>query len=76
METDQKTIWQQHIQTLLDNFLDKMFQCIGFGVILAVKNLNSIFELSASQSNLKNVNRKPKKINNNHKWFDEECKIP
>jgi hypothetical protein len=39
---------------------------------LAVDNLNSIFDLSASLSNLKNSNRKPKKITNIDKWFDEE----
>ena len=74
METYQKTIRQQQIQSLLDNFLGKTFHCNSEGVNLAVENLNSIFDLSASLSNLKISNRKPKKINNNDKWFDEECK--
>ena len=43
----QKTIRQQQIQSLLDNFLDKMFHCNSEGVNLAVENLNSIFDLSA-----------------------------
>ena len=74
METYQKTITKQPIQSLLDNFLDNTFHCNSEGVNLAVENLNSIFDLSASLSNLKISNRKPKKMNNNDKWFDEECK--
>ena len=69
-----KTIGQQQIQSLLDSFLDKMFHCNSEGVNLAVENLNGIFDLSASLSNLKMSNRKPKKLNNNDKRFDEECK--
>ena len=65
METYQKTIRQQQIQSLLDNYLDKTFHCNSEGVNLAVENLNSIFDLSASLSNLKISNRNPKKINNN-----------
>ena len=74
METYQKTIRQQQMQSLLDNFLDKTFHCNSEGVNLAGENLNSIFDLSASPSNQKNSNRKPMKMNNNDKWFDEECK--
>ena len=51
-----------------------MFHCNSEGVNLAVKNLNSIFHLLASLSNQNISNRKPKKIINNDKWFDEECK--
>ena len=74
VETSKKTNSQQHIQSLLDNFLDKMFHCNSEGVNLAVENLNSIFDLSASLSNLNISSRQPKKIKNNDKWFDEECK--
>ena len=74
METYQKTNRQQQIQSLLDNFLGKKFRCNIEGVNLAVENLNSIFDLSASLSNLKISNRKTKKMNNNDKWFDEERK--
>ena len=52
VEIYQKTIKQQRIQILLDNFLYKMFHCNSEGVNLAVENLNSIFDLSASLSNL------------------------
>ena len=51
-----------------------MFYYNSDGVNLVVENLNSIFDLSASLSNLKMSNRQPKKINSNGKWFDEECK--
>ena len=68
-ETERETIRQQQIQSLLDNFLGKTFRCNSEGVNLAVENLNSIFDLSASLSNLKISNRKPKKMNN-----DEERK--
>ena len=66
METYQKTIRQQQIQSLLDNFLHKTFHCNVEGVNLAAERLNSLFDLSASLSNLK--------MNNNDKCFDEECK--
>jgi hypothetical protein len=71
VETYQKTIRQQQIQSLLDNFLDKTFHCNIESVNLAVDNLNSIFDLSASLSNLKISSRKSKKMNNKDKWFDE-----
>ena len=51
---------------------DKTFHCNSEGV--NVENLNSIFDISASLSNLKISNRKPKKMNNNDKQFNEECK--
>ena len=51
-----------------------MFHCNSEGVNSAVENLNSIFDLSASLSNLKMSSRKPQKINNNDIWFDEELK--
>ena len=38
---------------ILDNFLDKTFHCNSEGVNLAVEHLNSISNLSASLSNLK-----------------------
>jgi hypothetical protein len=41
---------------------------------LTVENLNSVFDLSASLSNLKMSSIQPKKINNNGKWFDKVCK--
>ena len=41
---------------------------------MAVENLNSMFDLSASLSNPKYSSRQPNKINNNDRWFDEECK--
>jgi hypothetical protein len=50
-EIHHKTIGQQQIKSLLDNFLDKMFHCNSEGVNLAVKNLNSIFDLSVFLSN-------------------------
>jgi hypothetical protein len=53
---------QQQIQYLLDNFLDKTFNCNSEGVNLAVENLNSIFHLSASISNLNVSSRQPKKF--------------
>ena len=53
MEIYKKTIRQQQIQSLLDNFLDKMLHCNGEGVNLADENLNSIFPLSASLTNQK-----------------------
>ena len=59
------------MQSLLDNFLDKTFHCNSEVVNLAVEHL---FDLSASLSNLQISNGKSKKINNNDKWFDEECK--
>ena len=65
METYQKTIRQQQIQSLLDNFLDKTFHCNSEGVNMAVEYLNSVFDLSASISNQNMSKRKPKKINNN-----------
>ena len=52
VELYQQTIRQQQIQSILDNFLDKMFHCNSDGLNLAVENLNSIFDLSASLSNL------------------------
>ena len=74
MEIYQKTIRQQQIQSLLDNFLYKMFHCNSEGVHLAVEILNSIVDLSASLSNLKMSNRQPKQNDNNDKMFDEEYK--
>ena len=65
VEIYQKTIRQQQIQFKF-NFLDKTFHCNSEGVHLAVEN---VFPIKS-----KNSNRKPKKMNNNHKWFDEECK--
>jgi hypothetical protein len=56
------------------NFLNKTFHCNSEGVNLALENLNRILDLSAFLSNLKMSNRKLKKMNNNDKWFDEECK--
>ena len=70
-----KTIRQQQIQSLLDNFLDKRFHCNSGGVNLAVENLNSIFDLSGFQSNQNTSSRQLKKMNNNDKLFNEECKI-
>ena len=46
-------IIRQQIILLLDNFLGKTFHCNSEGVNLAVENLDSIFDLSASLSNLK-----------------------
>jgi hypothetical protein len=54
--------------------MDKTFHCNSEGVNLSVESLNSIFDLSASLSNQKCSIRQPKKIKNNEKWFDEECK--
>ena len=65
---------QQQIQSLLDNFWDIILHCNSEGVNLAVEHLNSIFDLSASPSNLKISKRKRKKMDNNDKWFDGECK--
>jgi hypothetical protein len=65
-KSTKKTFRQPQIQSLPDNFLDKMFT--DSGVNLAVENLNSIFALSASLSNQKMSSRQPKKINNNDKW--------
>ena len=73
MEIYQKTIRQQ-IQSILDNFLDKTFHCNSEGVNLAVENLNSIFAIAASLSNLQISSEQPKKMNNCDKWFDEERK--
>jgi hypothetical protein len=61
VETHQKTTRQQPIKSHLDNSLDKTFHCNSEGVNLAVDNLNIIFDLSASQSNLKSSKRKAKK---------------
>ena len=69
VETYQKTIRQQQIQSL---FLDKTFHCDSEGVNWAGESLNSLFDLSASLST-KKIKQKPQKIN---KWFDEECKKP
>jgi hypothetical protein len=63
VETYQKTFRQQHIQSLLDNFLDKTFHCNSEDVNLAAENLNSISDISASLSKLKISNRKLK-LNN------------
>ena len=57
-ESSVETIKQQQIQSLLDNFLDKTFHCNSERLKLAVENLNSIFDHSASLSNLKNLDRK------------------
>ena len=65
---------KQQIQSLIDNFLDKMFHCKTEGVNFTVENLKNIFDLSASLTNLKISNRKLKTMNNKDKWFDEECK--
>ena len=73
-KSTKKQLDNNKFESLLDNFLDKMFHCNSEGVNLAVENLNSIFDLSASLSNLNNSSRQPKKINNIDKWFDEECK--
>ena len=67
VEIYQKSFRQQQIQSVLDNFLDKRFHCNSESVNLAVKNLNSISDLSASFSNQKMSIRHPKKINNNDK---------
>ena len=67
MEIYPNKIYQQQIQSCLDNFLDKMFPCNSEGLNIAVEKLNSIFDLSDSS-------RKPKKMIKNDKWFDEECK--
>jgi hypothetical protein len=42
VEIYQKTIRQQQIQYLLDNFLDKKIHCNREGINLSVENLNSI----------------------------------
>ena len=52
VEIYQKTIRQQQIQTLLVNFLDKMFHCNSEGANLAVENLKGIFDISTSISSL------------------------
>ena len=57
LETYQKTIMQQ-IQSLLENLLDKMFHCNSESVNLAVEHLKSIFDLSASLTNLKMSSKK------------------
>ena len=44
IETYQKTIRQEQIQSHLDNFLNKTFHCNCEGVNLAVENLNSLFD--------------------------------
>jgi hypothetical protein len=67
VETNQKTMRQQQFQSLQDNFLGKTFHCNSEGVNLVVENLNSIFDLSASLSNLKMSSREPKKMKNNDK---------
>jgi hypothetical protein len=74
VENYQKAIRQQQIQSLLNNFLDNTVHCDSAGVNLAVEHLNSIFDLSSSLSNQKYSSRQAKKMNNNGKWFDEECK--
>ena len=66
---------QNHIQTLLDNFLDQNFQCNNEWINMAVESLNNIFDTSALQSNLKVSNSQSRNKNNiNDKWLDDECK--
>ena len=55
---------QNHIETLLDNFLDQNFQCNNEGINMAVESLNKIFDISAWQSNLKVSNSQTKNKNN------------
>ena len=61
IETYQNAIKQQKIQQSLDCFLEKQFQHNSVCVNEAVKNLNHIFDLTASLSNLKVSNKKTKK---------------
>ena len=68
-----KTIEQQQIKSLLDNLLDKTFHCNSEGVNLAVENLKSIFDLSASLSNLKISKQKTEE--NEPQWQKEIEKL-
>jgi hypothetical protein len=72
-----KVVWNPN-KKLFGNNKFNPFQTTSWthfsGANLAVENLNSIFDLSATLSNQTISNSKPKKMNNNDEWFYENAK--
>lgn len=67
-----KATGTQHIQALLETFLDTPYTLSTEGVNQAVETIGLIFEKTAGKAKLKRLRTKPK-VEKEDSWFDAEC---